>query len=99
MLVYVDNIIITGPPSTHVNEFISSLAHRFSLKDLCPLSYFLGVETSMTKLRLFVSQEKYILDLLQKTNMLEAKELTIPLSYTETLRLHDGSPLIDATQY
>ena len=54
-------------------EFIHSFAHRFSLKDLGPLSYFLGVEASVTKLGLFLSQEKYICDILQKTNMFEGK--------------------------
>ena len=99
LLVYVDDIIIIGPSSSHVTELIHSLANLFSLKDLGPLSYFLGVEASMTKLGLVLSQEKYIRDILQETNMLEAKEPSNPLSSIETLRLHDESSLTDATQY
>ncbi|RVW77085.1 Retrovirus-related Pol polyprotein from transposon RE1 [Vitis vinifera] len=44
LLVYVDDIILTGSSDTLVSQFVDYLAQRFSLKDLGPLSYFLGVE-------------------------------------------------------
>ncbi|TXG71321.1 hypothetical protein EZV62_006256 [Acer yangbiense] len=97
VLVYVDDIIVTG--SSPVHEFIQSLARRFSLKDLGPLSYFLGVEALTTSTGLFLSQRKYIRDLLHKTHMLDANVASTPLSVTDSLVLHDGSPLTDPTQY
>ncbi|KAJ4706711.1 Retrovirus-related Pol polyprotein from transposon TNT 1-94 [Melia azedarach] len=75
------------------------MATHFSLKDLGTLSYFLGVEAASTAYGLFLSQQKYIRDLLSKTNMLESKEMATPLSLTETLKLNDGSPNTDLTQY
>ena len=44
LLIYVDGIIITGDNDGAMQKFIHLLAHRFSLKDLGPLTYFLGVE-------------------------------------------------------
>ena len=44
LLVYVDDIILTGNDDTMVHKFMQLLAHQFSLQDLGYLSYFLGVE-------------------------------------------------------
>ena len=44
LLVYVDDLIITGDNAKLVGSFISVFAHQFSIKDLGQLSYFLGVE-------------------------------------------------------
>ena len=43
VLVYVDDLIITGNDTAAIQNFITKLADRFSLKDLDPLFYFLGV--------------------------------------------------------
>ncbi|KAK0605807.1 hypothetical protein LWI29_030936 [Acer saccharum] len=99
LLVYVDDIIVTGSSDLKVRQFIATLAQRFSLKDLGPISYFLGVEATATSRGLFLSQQKYIRDLLTKTNMLDSNPVSTPLSATESLKLADGSSLTDATQY
>ncbi|KAJ8466181.1 hypothetical protein OPV22_028733 [Ensete ventricosum] len=99
LLVYVDDIIVTSSNSLEVTMFINQLAARFSLKDLGPLTYFLGVESISTSLGLFISQRKYTHDLLVKTNMKDANAVSAPLSIGESLRLNDGSPATDSTQY
>ncbi|CAL9203433.1 unnamed protein product, partial [Musa hybrid cultivar] len=48
LLVYVDDIIVTGNDPLEVQTFLNQLADRFSLKDLGPLSYFLGMEATFT---------------------------------------------------
>lgn len=82
-----------------VNNFISSLADRFSIKDHVELSYFFGVEATRTKDGLHLMQRKYILDLLNKTNMLGAKTITTPLPESLKLTLHDGTALEDPKEY
>ncbi|KAL5820074.1 hypothetical protein ACOSQ4_023916 [Xanthoceras sorbifolium] len=99
LLVYVDEIIVTGSFDSQVRNFITTLAHRFSLKDLGLLSFFLGVEAHHSPRGLFLSQQKYIRDLLAKTNMSDAKPVSTPLSLTDPLKLDDGSPSTDSTQY
>lgn len=45
----VDDIILTGNTKAIVNQFVTTLAHRFSLKDLGLLTYFLGVQVVSNK--------------------------------------------------
>lgn len=42
VLVYVDDILVTGSDPVLVQQVITSLANRFSIKDMGNLSYFLG---------------------------------------------------------
>lgn len=62
IMVYVDDIWITGSDSSAVDTLISHLNSQFCLKDLGSLAYFLGIEahTSGTGLHLF--QSRYIQD-------------------------------------
>lgn len=61
--------------------------------------FFLDVEVLSTPTGLFLSQQKYIRDLLNRTNMAGAKEVSTPLSTSGSLTLHDGSSSTDATDY
>ncbi|KAI9169309.1 hypothetical protein LWI28_010561 [Acer negundo] len=99
LLVYVDDIIITGSSNSQVCDFIATLAHRFSLKDLGLLSFFLSVEAHRSPRGLFLSQQQCIQNLLVKTNMLEAKPVLTPLALTEPLKLIDGSAPTNPTKY
>ena len=99
LFVYVDDLIITGDQPQKINEFISTLANKFSLKDLSPLSYFLGIEIVPNDKGLVLSQRRYILELLSKTNMLEAKPVLTPLPTNAQLTLHSGTSLPDEIEY
>ncbi|KAK0574940.1 hypothetical protein LWI29_031289 [Acer saccharum] len=99
LLIYVDDIILTGNNSAHVDRFVDTLAQRFSLKDLGPLSYFLGVEVVPHKHGILLSQRHYILDLLSRTNMSGAKPVQTPLPTSPLITLHFGKPLSDPIAY
>ena len=47
-----------------LNSLIDRLAKEFSMKDLCDLHYFLGIEVIRNEKDLFLNQAKYELDLL-----------------------------------
>nr|CAN82610.1 hypothetical protein VITISV_021745 [Vitis vinifera] len=67
LLVYVDDILVTGSSPTLVSHFISYLSAKFALRDLGPLSYFLGIQAHQLGSVLHLTQHKYIVDLLKRT--------------------------------
>lgn len=46
LLVYVDDILVTSNDWSFVTSLISKLQLDFAMKDLDPLSYFLGIEAT-----------------------------------------------------
>uniref|UniRef100_A0A2N9HT29 Reverse transcriptase Ty1/copia-type domain-containing protein n=1 Tax=Fagus sylvatica TaxID=28930 RepID=A0A2N9HT29_FAGSY len=55
-LVYVDDLVITRNNSLFVASIIKQLGDMFSLKDMGPLHFFLGIEVIPTQAGLFLSQ-------------------------------------------
>ncbi|WVY97892.1 hypothetical protein V8G54_030043 [Vigna mungo] len=99
LLVYVDDIILTGSSSTELSNLISTLVAQFSLKDLGCLNYFLGVEVIPSATGLFLSQRKYITDLLHKSGMANTKPASTPLSASAQLLKDSGDLLPCPTEY
>lgn len=99
VLIYVDDIVVTGNNPHHVNQFIELLSKRFSLKDHGELSYFLGLEATRSTAGLLLTQTKYINGLLVRTNMADAKPVASPMLPNEHLTLLSGTSLIDGTTY
>ena len=98
-LVYVDDLLITGHSAPLVQWIISSLDRRFSIKDLGLLYFFLDVEVISTTDGIFLSQHKYVQDLLARFNLGGMKETSTPSNTPAKLLLRDGSSSTDATQF
>lgn len=99
MLVYVDDIILTGNNQQQLDQFIQALSSRFSLKDLGTLSYFLGIEAHHTSHGLLLTQQRYIADLLQRTKMMDCNPVSTSMCPYKPLTLQSGTPMRDPTQY
>ena len=97
LLVYVDDIIITGTNTNIIQRYIDLLAQRFSIKDLGVLSYFLGIEVLTTPSGVLLTQRHYIFDLLAQTKIFGAKPIATPLVPNENLTLHLGIALTNYT--
>lgn len=82
-----------------MEDFIKQLSQKFALKDLGTLSYFLGVEVIPSTQGLFLSQKKYILDLLERTKMINAKPISTPMVVDSNLSLHSGDLIDNPTEY
>ena len=99
ILIYVDDIIITGSSTSVIDSVIQSLSREFAVKDLGKLSYFLGVELLPHKAGLFLTQRQYILNLLNRTKMAEARPISSPMSSSSQLSLLAGVEFSNPTLY
>ena len=79
LIVYVDDIILTGDNLVEIERLKKVLATEFEVKDLGELRYFLGMEVARSKKGISVSQRKYVLDLLEETGMLGCKPSDTPI--------------------
>ena len=85
-----DDILIIGECSDDIQHLIQDLHHQFSLKTLGSVSYFLGFEVLRTSSGLHLSQAKYASELLQKTNMINAKSCPTPMCLGNKFSFHDS---------
>lgn len=87
LIVYVDDIIVTGNHQVEIDslkvcllkEFEVCLLKEFEVKELGRLKYFLGLEVTHSHHGIFISQQKYVLDLLSETGKLECKQVETPI--------------------
>ena len=86
LIVYVDDIILTGNDTEEITRIKMALNKEFEVKDLGNLKYFLGMEVARSREGIYVSQRKYILDLLKETGMLGCRPSAVPISTTKKVK-------------
>lgn len=79
LIIYVDDIILTGDIISKMGTLKRSLETEFEVKDLGQMQYFLGMEVAMSKGGISVSQRKYIYNFLKEIGMLGCKPSDIPI--------------------
>nr|GEX54275.1 hypothetical protein [Tanacetum cinerariifolium] len=68
------------------------------MTDLCPLNYFLSISVTRDSTGLFVSQKKYVIEILDKAHMVICNLIRTPINTESKLR-SDGDPIPDPTMY
>lgn len=66
ILVYVDDLLITGSNLKLIQQTRKNLQHKFKMKDLGELKYFIGIEFSRTAGGILMNQRKYALGLVSE---------------------------------
>jgi hypothetical protein len=99
LLLYVDGMIITGDDTDYIAFVKARLSDQFLMSDLGPLQHFLGIEISSTPEGFFLSQEKYIQDLLDRASLTDHRSAETPMKLNVHLVATDGEPLEDPTCY
>uniref|UniRef100_A0A803Q4P3 Reverse transcriptase Ty1/copia-type domain-containing protein n=1 Tax=Cannabis sativa TaxID=3483 RepID=A0A803Q4P3_CANSA len=82
-----------------LHNFITKLNNKFTLKDTGPLQYFLGIEAYRDASGLYLTQTRYIEDILSRVNMSKIKTCPTPMIVGKPLSLTDGNPMENATLY
>ncbi|PRQ46863.1 putative RNA-directed DNA polymerase [Rosa chinensis] len=99
LLIYVDDILITGNNSSHISHLIHNLNSLFSMKDLGSVHYFLGIVAVYNGDHLHLTQHKYIVDLLKKTKLHDSRPYPTPVLSGKKLSVYDGVQLEDLSEY
>ncbi|KAJ0800173.1 putative RNA-directed DNA polymerase [Helianthus annuus] len=99
VLIYVDDVIITGNCLAKIEEVKKKLDQNFSIKDLGVLKYFLGIEVARTKEGLVLSQRKYTLDILEDSGKLGCKPCVTPIEQGLKVDKGEENDRVDAGQY
>lgn len=79
--IYVDDLAILGLDKSEIKSLINSIKEHFNIKDLGPISDFLGIEVNIdyTEGILKLSQTKYINKILEKYNLLNCNPIYTPV--------------------
>ncbi|GJR87679.1 putative RNA-directed DNA polymerase [Tanacetum coccineum] len=99
ILVYVDDIIVTGNNKGTIDNIICQLGSAFALKDLGPLNYFLGIEIVPHVSGILLSQKKYILELLQSAGLSNCNPVSSPMVTSSSLSLDDSTAFSNPVKY
>ncbi|CAM8950535.1 unnamed protein product [Rhodiola kirilowii] len=99
LLVYVDDVVITGTSPELIQQIKDFIHDKFKIKDLGHLKYFLGIEVARSQEGIFFNQRKYVLDILEDHSFTDSKPVRTPLEIKHGLSLSITSPITDPTVY
>ena len=99
LIIYVDDMIITGDDEKEIVEPRKNLFNEFEMKDLGLLKYFLGIEVLRSKKGIFISQRKYILDLLVEVGTLDCKPINTLMIQNHGLQMKEEAKQTDRGRY
>lgn len=69
LLLYVDDMLITGDDNEYIAFVKARLTEQFMMSNTGPLNYFLGIEVTSTPDGYYVSQQKYLQDLIDRSGL------------------------------
>ncbi|CAM8880588.1 unnamed protein product [Rhodiola kirilowii] len=99
LLVYVDDVVLTGTSTSQIDKVKAYIHAEFQIKDLGYLKYFLGIEVARSSSGIFINQRQYVLDLLSEVGLLACKPSSTPMDIKQKLALSTANPLPDPTEY
>ncbi|BFG36682.1 hypothetical protein CerSpe_229560 [Prunus speciosa] len=99
LIIYVDDMIVTEDDHVEIQSLQKYLASEFEMKSLGDLKYFLGIEVARFKHGIFLSQRKYVLDLLAETGMLDCKPIDTPSEQNHKLGIYPDQVPTDKERY
>ncbi|XP_041003883.1 uncharacterized mitochondrial protein AtMg00810-like [Juglans microcarpa x Juglans regia] len=99
LLVYVDDVLLVSDDLQQIQLLKKFLHDQFTIKDLGPLKYFLGLEIARSKTGISLCQRKYAMDILQDTSNLGSKPAAFPMESNLKLTADDPELYEDPSEY
>lgn len=99
ILVYVDDLIISGNSTSEVDSFKAYLSTCFHMKDLSALKYFLGLEVARSPQGIYLCQRKYTLEIITECGLLGCQPAGSPMDQNHKLSSAQGDFLSDPERY
>jgi hypothetical protein len=99
LLLYVDDIILTASSTGLHQRIVSALQQEFTMKDLGELHHFLGMHVQHCGDGLLLSQEQYMMEILNRAGMAESKPCSTPVDTNPKVSATDDAPVADASDF
>jgi hypothetical protein len=97
--IYVDDIIFGSTNKSTCEEFSRIMIQKFEMSMMGELKYFLGFQIKQLKDDTFISQTKYIQDILKKFGMKDVKPIKTPMGTNGHLDLDTRGKSVDQKVY
>ncbi|KAI0510739.1 hypothetical protein KFK09_011348 [Dendrobium nobile] len=99
LLVYVDDILVTGNDEEAISDFFTKLHTAFTLKHLGHANHFLGIKIQHTADTYFLSQQSYANSIIQQSNLLKCNPVANPSSTKPPSDISVDPNLSDSSLY
>jgi hypothetical protein len=97
--IYVDDIIFGSTNKSTCEEFSKIMTQKFEMSMIGELKYFLGFQIKQLQDGTFISQTKYIQDILNEFGMKDGKPIKTPVGTNGHLDLDTGGKSVDQKVY
>lgn len=97
LLLYVVDIVLTASSDSLCSTIIAKLSSEFAMTDLDPLSFFLGVSATRFSSCIFLTQEKYAKDIVERADMSNCKPAQTPADTASKLGASCGPTVADVS--
>ncbi|KAF3671409.1 putative ras-related protein RABA4d-like [Capsicum annuum] len=97
VLVYVDDLLVTGSNMELIIRTKNNLKLKFKMKDLGDLNFFFGIEFARSKDRIVMSQRKYALELISEMGLSGDKLDQTPLDPSTRLTSIEYDTCVDTS--
>ncbi|BFG35668.1 hypothetical protein CerSpe_219420 [Prunus speciosa] len=98
-LLYVDDLIYMGSDKAMFDEFKNSMMIEFDISNLGLMHYFLGIEVNQYPAGIFLSQKKYVQEVLDRFHMKDCNPVGTPTSSDLKLAKNLDGRKVDPTLY